>query len=45
MLGFSKTSFDDYTVAFYWFIAAYVVMIGVTVFFYARRGSALGQRI
>jgi len=45
VLGYSKTTFDDYTVAFYWFIAAYIVMIAVTAFCYARRGSSLGQRV
>nr|WP_227497332.1 MFS transporter [Planctomonas psychrotolerans] len=46
VLGLAKTSTGSYDVAFYWFVAAYLVMLAMVAFFYLRRGSAVaGQRI
>lgn len=46
VLSLSKTVYGDYASAFYWFIAAYAVMIATTAFCYLRRGSSTsGQRI
>jgi NNP family nitrate/nitrite transporter-like MFS transporter len=46
VLGLAKTTTGSYDVAFYWFVAAYLVMLSLVGFFYLRRGSAVaGQRI
>ena len=45
-LGLSKTTTGGYSAAILDFVAAYVVMMGITAFFYLRRGSSVsGQRI
>jgi len=44
VLGAVKAATGAYTPAFGWFIAAYVVMIAVTAFFYLRKRT-LGQRV
>jgi NNP family nitrate/nitrite transporter-like MFS transporter len=45
VLGASLGSTGSYASAIYGFIAAYVVFIAMTLFFYMRRGSKLGQRV
>lgn len=46
VLGASKTSTGDYASAIYGFVAAYVILMAITAFFYLRRGSSVaGQRI
>jgi NNP family nitrate/nitrite transporter-like MFS transporter len=44
VLGGVKAATGAYTTAFGWFIAAYVVMMAVTAFFYLRKRT-LGQRV
>jgi MFS transporter, NNP family, nitrate/nitrite transporter len=44
LLGFSKTTFGDYTTALGWFVMAYLVMLVVTGAFYLRPARS-GQRI
>jgi len=45
VLGASLGSTGSYASAIYGFIAAYVVFIAMTLFFYMRRGSKLGQPV
>lgn len=45
VLGASLASTGGYATAIYGFIGAYVVFIAMTLFFYMRRGSKLGQRV
>lgn len=43
VLNASQTATGGYTLAFFGFVGAYAVMLGVTWFFYLRRGSAFSQ--
>ncbi|WP_191282989.1 MFS transporter [Pseudolysinimonas yzui] len=45
VLGASLGSTGSYATAIYGFVGAYVVFIAMTLFFYMRRGSKLGQRV
>jgi NNP family nitrate/nitrite transporter-like MFS transporter len=45
VLGLSLGSTGSYATAIYYFIGAYLVFIAMTLFFYMRRGSKLGQRV
>jgi NNP family nitrate/nitrite transporter-like MFS transporter len=45
VLGLSLGSTGSYATAIYGFVGAYVVFIAMTLFFYMRRGSKLGQRV
>jgi NNP family nitrate/nitrite transporter-like MFS transporter len=44
VLGGVKAATGSYTTAFGWFIAAYLVMMAATAFFYLRKRT-LGQRV
>ncbi|MGL4339885.1 MAG: MFS transporter [Rhodoglobus sp.] len=44
LMGFSKTTFGDYTTALGWFVMAYAVMLVVTAAFYVRPGR-LGHKV
>ncbi|MBF4462938.1 MULTISPECIES: MFS transporter [unclassified Rathayibacter] len=45
LLGFSKTTFGDYTTALGWFVGAYVVMLAITAGVYLRLAAQTGTRI
>ncbi|QHC61999.1 MFS transporter [Rathayibacter festucae] len=45
LLGYSKTTFGDYTTALGWFVAAYAVMLAITAGVYLRLAAKTGTRI